>query len=487
MSEKRRFEFVEGSSSKFWEVWRTGSEVRTRYGRIGADGQTTVKDEGTDAAAEKLYNKLIGEKTKKGYEEVGGGAPAAVPATTTTTTTTKAKKKIAMHPWLAAGAGYRSADFDADDTYVVRCSENAAGDVVVRFEGTAGEGGFVCTGAAIDSGTEKIHLAQGGAGLSQSGGGVDEETPTEAFPPFMLSRSMFAALRGGETIEWPTVLTGDGKTVEVMSTGGGTATIRVNGKKQTVKTIKAEGEDVRLVVLDDAQWPIILVDNEADECGWWLRAVSPDLSADELHEEEPEEDDEDDEGDGDGDDDDEGEGGSFKRFEVDEKFWEIKLDGASHTVRFGKIGTAGTEKTKDFDDEAAAKKDHDKLVKEKTGKGYEPVDGDDDGDDDEEVLPPKKVAAKKATAKAAPKKAAKDEDEDDEDEGDDDEGGDFVRYEVDEKFWAIKLDGSSHTVRFGKIGTAGTEKTKDFDDAAAAKKDHDKLVKEKTGKDYERV
>jgi predicted DNA-binding WGR domain protein len=302
MSEKRRFEFVEGSSSKFWEIWRTGSEVRTRYGRIGADGQTTVKDEGTDAAAEKLHAKLISEKTKKGYEEVGGGstapaAPAAQAAPKPTAPKPAAKKAAAP---------------------------------------------------------------------------VDE-------------------------------------------------------------------------------------DEDEDESG-----------------------------------------GAFKRFEVDEKFWEIRLDGSSHTVRFGKIGTAGTEKTKDFDDAAAAKKDHDKLIKEKTGKGYEPVDGD---DDDEDAPPPKKVAARKLAAK----KPARDEDEDEEDEDededeededgeededdeeDDDEDGDFVRYEVDEKFWAIKLHGSSHTVRFGKVGTAGTEKTKDFDDAAAARKDHDKLVKEKTGKGYEEV
>ncbi len=140
MSEKRRFEFVEGSSSKFWEIWRTGSEVRTRYGRIGADGQTTVKDEGTDAAAEKLSTKLIGEKTKKGYEEVAANTPAAPAAKAATT---KAKK-VALHPWLASAIGYRSADFDADDTYVVRCSETADGDFAVRFEGAGGEGRFVC-------------------------------------------------------------------------------------------------------------------------------------------------------------------------------------------------------------------------------------------------------------------------------------------------------------------------------------------------------
>jgi predicted DNA-binding WGR domain protein len=53
------------------------------------------------------------------------------------------------------------------------------------------------------------------------------------------------------------------------------------------------------------------------------------------------------------------------------KFWEISVDGASHTVRYGKIGTNGTAKTKDFDDEDAAMKDATKLVAQKVKKGYE--------------------------------------------------------------------------------------------------------------------
>lgn len=43
---KRYFEFSEGTSNKFWEVWVEGAKVLTRYGKIGASGQTTVKDEG---------------------------------------------------------------------------------------------------------------------------------------------------------------------------------------------------------------------------------------------------------------------------------------------------------------------------------------------------------------------------------------------------------------------------------------------------------
>ncbi|MCC6333707.1 MAG: WGR domain-containing protein [Myxococcales bacterium] len=76
---KRYFEFSEGTSNKFWEVWMDGSQVLTRYGKIGATGQTTVKDEGSVAGAQKLYDKLIREKTGKGYQEKSNGAAAPPP------------------------------------------------------------------------------------------------------------------------------------------------------------------------------------------------------------------------------------------------------------------------------------------------------------------------------------------------------------------------------------------------------------------------
>lgn len=75
MTVKRLFEFVEGTSSKFWEIWREGTQVMTRYGRIGADGQTTVKDEKDEAKAAKLFERLIKEKTGKGYVEKSGKTP----------------------------------------------------------------------------------------------------------------------------------------------------------------------------------------------------------------------------------------------------------------------------------------------------------------------------------------------------------------------------------------------------------------------------
>jgi DNA ligase-1 len=66
---RRRFEFVEGTSNKFWEVWVDGANLYTQYGRIGSGGQTTVKNYPDEAAAHKAMEKIIGEKVGKGYKE----------------------------------------------------------------------------------------------------------------------------------------------------------------------------------------------------------------------------------------------------------------------------------------------------------------------------------------------------------------------------------------------------------------------------------
>lgn len=65
----RYFEFVEGSSSKFWEIELDGTSFTTRYGKIGTDGQTSLKEWDSEAKAQKEYDKLVTEKVKKGYVE----------------------------------------------------------------------------------------------------------------------------------------------------------------------------------------------------------------------------------------------------------------------------------------------------------------------------------------------------------------------------------------------------------------------------------
>jgi predicted DNA-binding WGR domain protein len=172
MGDKRMFELSDGSSNKFWEIWAEGDTVYTRFGKIGSNGQTKIKEEADPEAA---IEKQIAEKTKKGYSEVGA---AKTKSATKTVAAKKTTKRAAVEE-----------DDDADDE----------GDVA-------------------------------------------------SFEP-----------------------------------------------------------------------------------------------------------------------------GVPRRFEHSTKFWEIVVDGSSHTVRFGKLGAAGQSKTKTFDDADAARADATKLIAEKTGKGYDEV------------------------------------------------------------------------------------------------------------------
>ena len=52
------------------------------------------------------------------------------------------------------------------------------------------------------------------------------------------------------------------------------------------------------------------------------------------------------------------------------KFWNIRQEGDSHTVTYGRTGSAGQTSAKSFASEALAVKDAEKLIREKLGKGY---------------------------------------------------------------------------------------------------------------------
>jgi DNA ligase-1 len=68
-SGKRYFEYVAGTSSKFWEVSVQGNEMTTRWGRLGSTGQSKTKSFKDPATAQAQADKLIAEKTTDGYIE----------------------------------------------------------------------------------------------------------------------------------------------------------------------------------------------------------------------------------------------------------------------------------------------------------------------------------------------------------------------------------------------------------------------------------
>ena len=55
----RRFELVEGSSNKFWEVAVAGADLTVRFGRIGTNGQTKTKAHASAESARKEDRKSV--------------------------------------------------------------------------------------------------------------------------------------------------------------------------------------------------------------------------------------------------------------------------------------------------------------------------------------------------------------------------------------------------------------------------------------------
>jgi len=61
------FELDDAKSHKFWEIIRNGNEFTTRYGKVGAAGQSQTKTWPNEALCQKEARKVIREKVKKGY------------------------------------------------------------------------------------------------------------------------------------------------------------------------------------------------------------------------------------------------------------------------------------------------------------------------------------------------------------------------------------------------------------------------------------
>src|SRR5262249_59950339 len=95
----RTFEFIEGSSKKFWNIELDGNKTIVTFGRIGTKGQTKTKEHASAAAAQKEYDKLIKEKLGKGYTETTpAAAEGPTPAVTRPAAGVKEALEVALVP-----------------------------------------------------------------------------------------------------------------------------------------------------------------------------------------------------------------------------------------------------------------------------------------------------------------------------------------------------------------------------------------------------
>jgi uncharacterized protein YjbI with pentapeptide repeats/predicted DNA-binding WGR domain protein len=154
-----------------------------------------------------------------------------------------------------------------------------------------------------------------------------------------------------------------------------------------------------------------------------------------------------------------------------DKFWNIELQGTSHTVNYGKAGTSGQTKTKEFSTEDEARTSFDKLIAKKLKKGYADTDpgASEKATVAAEVAAPDEVTVtEEATEPTPPAPNPFD-------------GKPRRRFEQEDKFWVIDRDGAQYTI------TEGKTKSKTLKDEAAATKSFEKEIAKKLDKGYREV
>lgn len=98
---KKRYELSSGTSSKFWEIDQKGKTHTVTYGRIGSAGRSVTKEFESTALAKSSAEKLIEQKTAKGYQAVKSASKRATKATRKKSATRKAATKKATRKKVA--------------------------------------------------------------------------------------------------------------------------------------------------------------------------------------------------------------------------------------------------------------------------------------------------------------------------------------------------------------------------------------------------
>ncbi|MGB8699187.1 MAG: WGR domain-containing protein, partial [Thermosynechococcaceae cyanobacterium] len=80
--ERRSLQYTDAKSAKFWTITLEGVSHTVQYGRVGTAGQVQTKDFGSEAEAQKAFQKLLQEKLKKGYVEISAEVNLVQPSQT---------------------------------------------------------------------------------------------------------------------------------------------------------------------------------------------------------------------------------------------------------------------------------------------------------------------------------------------------------------------------------------------------------------------
>lgn len=116
---RREFQFIDGSSKKFWAIELENMCFTVHFGRIGTVGQTKEKTFSSEDAAKREYERLIAEKTRNGYIETDASGTAA--------TSTPVPKKRAATQAAPADAAAPREDEEASGRVAAADASSAVG------------------------------------------------------------------------------------------------------------------------------------------------------------------------------------------------------------------------------------------------------------------------------------------------------------------------------------------------------------------------
>ncbi|WP_417940204.1 WGR domain-containing protein [Flavobacterium sp. RS13.1] len=68
---KKHLKYIDGNSDKFWQIEASGLEFTVTYGKNGTSGTSQTKSFSSPEECLKAAEKILAEKTKKGYSETG--------------------------------------------------------------------------------------------------------------------------------------------------------------------------------------------------------------------------------------------------------------------------------------------------------------------------------------------------------------------------------------------------------------------------------
>ncbi|NBP68067.1 MAG: WGR domain-containing protein [Cytophagia bacterium] len=250
---KHYLTYKDEKSDKFWQIEVNGSSFTVTYGKIGKAGTSQTKVFDSDEKCLKEAEKILNDKLKKGYAKTSEGESISSQPTNNGVGAKLISKKLR----------YQLQDDDVLDTYLFSIAADSQLNVHFEKLKSNDKGDLTFSSRALGWAKAHIILNQGTA-TSFKGNSLPEIIDAE-LPPFLLSRKVMAELKEkgktkfifpwGYDLEAPTTIKlkeKDEIKIKIGEENFSAPILKCMGSNE-------ESDEIILWVVDDDDWPLILV------------------------------------------------------------------------------------------------------------------------------------------------------------------------------------------------------------------------------------